>query len=72
MPIELVKAYMESLDIILSQEALVNIETNSFPHMANKKNREKTISKYEKMAFKLKEKEIVNVDEMIGKLNHGR
>lgn len=63
---------MQCLNIIHSQEALVDIETGSFPYLKTSKDRNKILSKYEKEAHKLAQKEVLTVEQMIGKLNGGR
>lgn len=72
MPASLVAGYMNCLEIIHSQEALVDIEITSFPYLQDKQKRKRLLKKYEDTAFKLRQKEIVNVDDMVRKLSHGR
>jgi glutamyl-tRNA reductase len=74
MPATLVAGYMNCLEIIHSQEALVDLEVTSFPYLQDKSKRKQLVKKYEDNAFKLKPKNIQSFDALelkLGKLYHG-
>jgi len=70
MPVERVATYMDCLEVIHSQEAMISIETSNFSSFKDS-SRKKVLDKYEKIAFRFKQKQIITMDDMIGKLGHG-
>jgi hypothetical protein len=70
MPIDQLASYMECLEIIHSQEALVDLETSSFVNL-KKDEKKKILKKYETIAFRFKQKKIIKMEDIVGALNHG-
>jgi hypothetical protein len=73
MPIKRALSYYRSIHILEAKEAMKQLHVVSYPHI-KEKDRKELYKSYRKVADQGKEekKDIVKVDDMISKLNHGR
>lgn len=65
--------YYRAISVLEARKYIQELNLVSYPHM-KKKDREKIFKSYKKVADqgKIPQKDIVRVEEMVAKINHGR